>query len=678
MKRAVLASAMLAFAAGAGSMNWRVELDADLVEMRSSTEGIVPAYPGMELSGDPGSPLLPVLPVVLVLPAGARDISAEAVITGVEELPGHVSVRPAPLLRPLGPPGRQTAVADRSIYSSRAAWPADVIIGRHEGHLCGFTVLSLTVQPWRYIPSEGSLEICTGIDLEVGWREGEAPLLGPVQAGSAMRRMHSLVDNPEDLAAFSPPVRSALEGDKCWVAICDSSFLDVLEPLRLHWEQQGIPSSLVTVQEALSTHSGADDAERLRNAIRDLWEQNGTLFVLLAGDESLIPVRMVYSECESFVDIVPCDLYFSDLDGTWDGNGDGEYGQPEDGLDMYMDVLLARAPFSDSSEAQIFVDKTLGYSESPPGGSWSSTALLCGAMLFPDYGYTGGKGCDSLAAELPPSWNVVKIYENPSMAEGSDTQIAYLDSGTGWNYFAGHGNNRGVYWSWPPLSMITTFMADSLENGDRAGIHTSIGCYPGDFTDDECCAEGLLFNPDGGGISATFNTGVGWEGFWPELGVSEWLCILYTRAVFGDRLPTLGEAFASAKDQRVPLMHGGFDRNLQSLLAWSAFHDPALEPLGVPPDIHMQPVELSVSLPWPNPAMRDAPVTFDVDYAAGQASVSVHDISGRLVWSTSLGGPSTLQWDGCDEDGRRVPPGVYIISAHRGDRGAARLVTVLE
>jgi hypothetical protein len=125
-------------------------------------------------------------------------------------------------------------------------------------------------------------------------------------------------------------------------------------------------------------------------------------------------------------------------------------------------------------------------------------------------------------------------------------------------------------------------------------------------------------------------------------------------------------------------MHGGYDRNLQAMLAWSAFHDPALEPLGVPPSIHVQPVPLSISPPWPNPATREAPVTFMVDYTSGLAEVSVHDLAGRLVWRTTLAGPETVQWDGNKPGGGRVPAGVYIIAVRRGDYVVSRLATILE
>lgn len=677
----LLCAALIAGLPAAGSMVHSLRLSPADVSMLADVTGLSVSIRGGEASAPPGSPLLPVVPVSLVLPAGASSAVFTAEVTGSIELPGRIDVRPAGVLRPLDiATGPSAAFRDEAVYSSRGPWPDGVISAAHVGRLCGFTIASCAVRPWSYDPVEGRLSLITGLDITVNWTDGEPAPRTSMQVESALRRVETLVDNPGCAAAFAPPVRPDRSGDAEWVVICDSAFAGVFEPLRLFREDCGLSSAILTVQEAMESQAGPDSAARLRSAIDSLVNRCGTVFVLLAGDETLVPVRTIYSECEGFVDYeVPCDHYLSDLDGSWDANGDGEYGQPEDGMDLYSDVLLGRLPFSTEEQASAMVGKTIAYGQEPPGGSWATTALLCGAMLFDDIGYTGGKGCDTLAAELPSSWEIVKIYENPESADGTDTHIAYLNSGTGWNYYAGHGNYRGIYWKWEPMLMMTRSIAEAMTNGPRTGIHTSIACHPGDYTENlPSCAEALLWNPDGGGVSATFNTGVGWEGFWPELGVSEWLCILYTRAVFRDHAPTLGEAFASAKDQRVPLMHGGYDRNLQAILAWTAFHDPALEPLGVPPVTPVPPVPLSLGAPWPNPAGRGAPITFTVFCTPGPTEVSVYDMAGRLMWRTAAFVQGDLQWSGMQTSGKRVPAGVYIIAARRGDFVVSRLVTVLE
>lgn len=673
-----IAIALIAAAAShAGRISAVVATDPRSVTLEDSGGWTCVSAPGAEQWAPPGLPRLPFVPVALVLPAGAGAATFSATLSGPVEIRLPSPVVPATLLRPLGSiPAGQVPVPDRSFYASEGVWPSGPLSATHDGSLCGFRIASCLVCPFEYEPSRGLLRLYSRVEVVLEWDDGPAPRLTGSQIEAASWRVERLVDNPLDVASSSPAVRPAGRQDAVWWGICDSSCTGELEPLRAFWEDSLGSAALLTVQEALE-FPGADDPERLRNAIISLWEEHGAVYVLLAGDETLVPARFIHTECEGFVDYAPSDHYFSDLDGTWDASGDGVYGQPDDAPDLYMDVLLGRALVGGPDQTEDFADRTIDYMSAAPGGRWRKTALLCGAMLFPEIGYTGGRGCDTLSAALPASWDIVAVYEEPSSQDGSDTHIQYLDAGTNWNYYAAHGNSNGLWWSDEPYPMMTRSIALAMQNGDRRGFHTSIGCHPGAFQEWECCAEALFHSP-GGAVSVTFNTSYGWEGFWPFLGVSEWLCILFTRSVFLEHAPTAGAAFASAKDQRVPLMHGGFDRNLQSILSWSAFQDPALEVLGVPPDAGIPPVPLTLGLPWPNPSTRGAPVTFMLDYTSGTAEVEAWDLAGRRLWSHTAEGPGVVQWDGCMSGGGRVPAGVYFITARLGDDFASRRVTVLD
>ncbi len=484
--------------------------------------------------------------------------------------------------------------------------------------------------------------------------------------------------NPEDLISCAPPVRGGTLSDVEHLIVCDSEFVDEFQPLADYHTGTGRPSEVLTVQEILSAYPGADDPERLRNCLTDYWQNSGTVSVLLAGDETVLPTRFVYTECEGSFDYAPVDLYFADLDGTWDGNGDGDYGQPDDDLDLYADLLVGRAPFRTATDAQTFVGKTLLYMVDPPPGDWYREAVLCGAVLFEEQGYIAAKGCDSIAAAMPASWEIIKAYE---ILYGSyiDTHVQYITDGSGWAHYGGHGNERGVYWHDQSKGMMTTWMADTLWNGDRTGIHSSIACHPGAYQEDtECLAEVLLNRPDRGGVAVLFNTSYGWEGFWPDIGASELMCIDVVRQVFRERAPSLGLAFASAKDLRVPWMHGDYDRTFQSLLSWTAFHDPLLPVLGVPEISPVPPQPLYISAPWPNPATRDAPIAFNVLFEQGPVRVSVHDLCGRLLWSDEVASGARAVWDGLDPGGGRVPAGVYIITAGYSNIMTSRMVTVLD
>lgn len=632
---------------------------------------------GFQLKGAPGTPLLPASPQVFILPDGARDATFTAVaLDRVELAASGMNILPATELRPLSSTGSAVRFPDPSVYSSDSPWPSDHVIASHSGSLSGTSVASCLVQPWEYLPSRGGLSLVTRMEITVSWEDGQALPLTPGQRSVADARVRAVQRNRDTHSLLMDPLLQG--GDSQYLIVCDSAYADIMEPLALHHQGRGLTVETAHIQEIVNSFPGSDEAEKLRNFIRDRYLHHGTVYVLLAGDESLIPVRMVYLFCEGYADTAPVDLYFADLDGTWDGSGDGEYGQPDDDLDLYADVLLGRGLFSTPEEAGVFVDRSLAYQASPPPGDWRTTAVLCGAVLFEDIGYTSEKGCDSIAVEFPPYWDVQKYYEE--LPGGGFTEhIPVISGGTAWNHYAGHGNDRGIYWNKSPLAMMTSWIAsDSLENGQRAGIHTSIACHPARYIEHNSCAEALLQNPGGGGVAVMFNVSYGWEGHWPSIGASEWMCIDLAKQVFRHQAPSLGQAFSTARDLRIPFMEGGYDRTFQSLLSFSAFMDPALRVMRTESVVPVPPVDFSISPPFPNPARRDAPVAFMVDFDEGSAEVSVHDISGRLLWHSVVQSPGRVSWSAADPSGRRVPAGVYIVSARRGDLVRSRLATVLD
>ena len=668
---------ILSFPVAGGSITRTLHFNPADIDLQLNDIWTVIVMPQFEQRGIPGTPLLPAIPEVFLLPDGAVNVTFS--IVTLEEtaigLPG-INVIPASELRPFS---AQTSISlrlpDPVVYSSESPWPQNPLIGTHTGTLAGNRIASCLIQPWVYIPKTGSLSIINEIEVTVSWEDGSHYDLTAEQKRIARSRTNVLEGIDEQTPPWDSP--SVLQGDAQYLLICDSSYIHTMEPLATFHASNGYSVETASVQDILSIFPGIDDAEKLRNFIKNRFQEHGTIFVLLAGDETLVPVRRIYTYCESYADTAAVDLYYADLDGTWDGSGDGEYGQPDDDLDLYADVLLGRALFSTIDEAEIFVQKNLIYQDTPPSGDWQTRAVLCGAVLFEEIGYTADKGCDSIAVEFPPYWEVNKYYEELP-GGGILEHIPVISSGTAWNHYAGHGNERIIHWSKAPFGMMSNWIVtDSLHNGSKTGIHTSIACRPADYIGYDCLAEALLNKPDGGGVAVLFNTSYGWEGHWPSLGASERMCIDLSRQVFGSQASSLGLAFSIAKDLRIPFMSGGYDRTFQSLLSWSAFMDPALVVMQTEGGGYVPPVALNITPPYPNPSERDAPVSFYVNFDEGPAEVSVHDLSGRLIWNTDITQSQRVSWEGTDFAGRRVPAGVYIISAKMGDSFSSRLTTVL-
>jgi len=97
-----------------------------------------------------------------------------------------------------------------------------------------------------------------------------------------------------------------------------------------------------------------------------------------------------------------------------------------------------------------------------------------------------------------------------------------------------------------------------------------------------------------------------------------------------------------------------------------------------------RPARVALSAPAPNPARGEARFRVEAGGGAGRVEVAVFDVAGRRVralWRgtpPAAGGAQALAWDGRDDDGRRLAPGVYYVRAAAGSGRSAlqRLVLV--
>jgi len=627
------------------------------------TSSSVPGYATVSLENArraslPGHPLLPLVPVIMAVYGEPGDVSVS--LDGFAPVHLPLPVEPASNLRPIGSDLPRTVRPDPAVYLSTMDYPASPLVAVSTGRLMGVTVVTALVSPWRYSPQNGTLFMARQVTATLEYSpEASGMSLSSLQAESAQRRILAITGTDP------PPIPLGGPGICEYLIITGDSYLPVVQPLLDLQAARGLTAKAVGMSQVVMGYGG------VRECVRWHYENEGTLFVLLAGDASIVPAEEFLVGCENLYEYAPTDLYYACLDGDWDGDGDGIPGQPQDDPDLYPEVILGRALFSSCTGAQAFIDKTVAYSTAPPSGDWASTAVLNGGNLFPDIGYTGAKGCEEMARYFPDDWEIVRSYEF-GIGDYPDTFFEPMAAGAGWNNHAGHGNDRGVYWA-TFASQIKVADQNRLQNGFRSGIHTSIACHPGDFTHPgTCLAKMLLHHEDGGAVAVAMNTSWGWEGYWPELGPSEDMCTDMVRLVFQEHVPTLGEAVTTARDIQVPLTSGGYDRTFQSLLVFSAFMDPALSVLQVTtPPPPPPPVQVRVRLAGTNPATSGR-VLFGVEFVDGPVELNVFDIAGRLVHSATLQNPGTTEWN-CSG----MPVGLYTAVARRGGYVGRARVTVL-
>ena len=97
---------------------------------------------------------------------------------------------------------------------------------------------------------------------------------------------YSQTDFSVDTITYSPKTSSFLDGDVEYLIITVEEFEYQLEPLQLCKSQKGLNAKIVTVEEIElnPSYTGWDTAAKIKSCITDYYLNNGTEFVVLAGD----------------------------------------------------------------------------------------------------------------------------------------------------------------------------------------------------------------------------------------------------------------------------------------------------------------------------------------------------------------------------------------------------------
>ena len=455
--------------------------------------------------------------------------------------------------------------------------------------------------------------------------------------------------------------------------IADESLQSTLQPLiDLRATTHG--SEFKSTQWIYANYTGRDTQEQIRNYLIDAYENQGLVYALIVGDfgETTRISSLKIGGTGPMNSVA--DLYYSDLDGTWDADEDNKFGELSDGLDYYSDIYTGRYSTDVISRLSVMVNRTVNYETNAPSGDWHTTAVLAGALLWPPY--SGAKICDSIAVRIPASWTVHKLYE--TSAGHPNNQIALLNQGVSYFTPNGHGFYGGIYWyEHAPTDLISSGNYTGLTNDTIPPVLHSIACLSGNIENVASIAERLMFRAQGGGVAVMFNSNNGW-GSPPSFGASEWLELYFAQVLFVDHQYEIGVTHSISKDE--------FKANVGvSMQTWvlqenNLLGDPAL--LFVDGQTGIEEGEgnpgvssPAISTPAPNPVSGTCAVNFTMP-ATASATVIVYDISGRVAATVHNGvlpeGAGSLSFDASN-----LASGFYSVVINSQSGSAATQMLVL-
>nr|WP_320190163.1 C25 family cysteine peptidase [uncultured Desulfobacter sp.] len=397
----------------------------------------------------------------------------------------------------------------------------------------------------------GTFTITTSLQLSVILRPETTAEL-PTSFKTA--RSETLIDsyiadavvNPEDL---EPTIISAsaqatsIDSTACdYLIITAQALEDEFQVLADHRAAMGLTVDIVTVEDIYANYDGSSQQVKIKKCILDYAENKGTLWVLLGGDDTIVPDHDCYGSVNGggTTDLtIPTDLYYAGLDDmNWNDDGDAipcEIVAKGDSIDLYPDLFVGRAPVRSGTDAQVFASKTIAYETAVYDPYFHEAALFMGVKMW-------ASDLDRSDADWKSEELWARVHEDRSFvlpankyrfydtgtdfSGGADYNVTKdnisdeINFGYGVIWVATHGNNN--VFSVESGENFSSSTAGALVNQDYQGIVYTMACSTNWFdsqinstdgyksTIDPGLSEAFIRNSDGGAVAYIGSSRYSW------------------------------------------------------------------------------------------------------------------------------------------------------------------------
>ena len=506
-------------------------------------------------NGNTGEAMLPYQTVSLLLPQNTEAQSISVEYSDFVELEGTYNLLLKQAARPLSSTEPFVFEKNEDFYRSENVYPEVTYSKANTQYLNGCSFAFAQFTPVRYVPATGKVSYAKSATVTVNLtasktdRSSKLWMTPEVQA-----RVERLAQNPEAVQEYQTRGRSI--GGYELLVITPEQWVSHFDEYVAFYESRGLRTHVTALEYILANFDGRDDAEKMRTYIAQEYENEGIMMVLLGGDSNVVPWRALYCYVsDEYVDNLPADMYFVCLDGTWDDDNDGLWGEiGED--DLLPELGIGRMPFNNETQFNHMMHKTLEYQSNPVLGEFHNVVLGAEHMGDGYYGSTdlerligGSSDYDYTTVGIPADYNFTKVYEtNLKPWSGKWFRDEINAAGGQYVHHEGHANTDYVAGWYVNTTDDNTFAQLDGVHHNYSFFH-SHGCICGDFT--HTCMLERLVNISTGFVATTGNSRYGWYVPWGD-GMAAHLHREFVDAYYNDRLPYIGTAFVEMKIMTAP------------------------------------------------------------------------------------------------------------------------------
>jgi hypothetical protein len=485
---------------------------------------------GVLLTARPGEPSLPGVVVNVALPPGTK--LEEVIVDAGEprELAGTYRLLPFQPPLPVGEKPGTFVPPDPAAYEAAAPFPANLVQGFASANVSGYTIGSILLAPVQYVPATGKVLVYEDLSFDVITSGATSELVYPERRldwvdGRLRTELGAMVCNPGELVA-APGIRlvhateSLAADDYPYLIITDSYLVTEAQKLVTWKTKKGLRAKMLDTDYVAANYSGTDTAERIRNCIKDYYQNHATQYVLLMGTFATIPMRKCYDpgfQVQEGDALVPTDNYYGCLDGNFNANGNGYWGEyPGDDPDFGFEVFVGRVQTNLAGTVTEVVDKTLCYEGSRDATETNPYNYQTGVIL-------GGAFLDSSTNErylmeyvrdnhfTAPGWSFTELWDPTYPGGGVFNAAAFIgamNAGRGIIAHAAHSNTTLIGTNSGGVN--ASDLAALTNHPKFSGVLYSLGCYAGNTDTLGNCSASFVNAANGGGVGFCGNTRYGW------------------------------------------------------------------------------------------------------------------------------------------------------------------------
>ena len=509
-------------------------------------------------NGVVGEAALPWQTVSLLLPQNTEAQSITVEYSDFVELDGTYNLLPQQAPRPLSSTKPLVFERKEAYYNSGKVYPEITCSKVNTQYLNGCSFAFAQFSPVRYIPATGKVSYAKSATVTIEVTASKTDRSGKLwMTPEVQSRVERLAQNPEAVKAYKTRART-VSGYELLV-ITPEQWVPYFHEYVEFYQARGLRTHVTALEYILANFDGRDNAEKMREYIKQEYENEGIMMVLLGGDAGIVPWRALWCVATpEEQDNLPADMYFVCLDGTWNDDNDEYWGEVGED-DLLPELAIGRMPFNNETQFNNMMHKTLEYQTNPVLGEFHNVIL--GAEHLGD-GYYGSNDLERLIGTssdfdyttvgIPEDYNYRKVYETQNHKwTGQWFKEEINDHGGHYVHHVGHANTDYVAGWYVNTTNDNTFSQLDGVHHNYSFFH-SHGCICGDFT--HTCMLERLVNISTGFVATTGNSRYGWYVPWGD-GMAAHLHREFIDAYYNDRLPYIGTAFVEMKIMTAPYVY---------------------------------------------------------------------------------------------------------------------------